>query len=85
MYRVLTYFTDMQDGDYPYNAGDTFPRDGLVVSANRIKELSGTENKRGIALIEEVRADGETAEDKPADVENEPRKRGRKRKTETDE
>ena len=84
MYRVKTFFTDMQDNDYAYNAGDTFPRDGMAVTADRIKELSGTQNKRGIALIEEVRG----AEKKPvkveetAPVENEPRKRGRKSKSE---
>lgn len=80
-YRVIKYFTDLQDGEYPYNAGDTFPRKGLTVSADRIKELSSTANKRGIALIEEVRDADETASpDKPASVENEPRKRARKHK-----
>lgn len=85
MYVVKAFFTDLQDNNHAYNVGDTFPRDGMAVTPDRIKELSGENNKRGIALIEEVRADGETAEDKPADVENEPRKRSRKRKTETDE
>lgn len=91
MYRVIEYFTDMQDNDYAYHAGDTFPHDGMAVTADRIKELSGTQNKRGIALIEEVRGAEETAsvakvaEDTPEDaapVENEPRKRGRKAKSE---
>lgn len=87
MYVVKVFFTDLQDNDHPYHAGDTFPRDGLPVDTNRIKELSGTQNKRGIALIEEVRGAEETAVteetvDKAAPVENEPRKRTRKRKTE---
>ena len=82
MYRVIEYFTDLQDGDYAYNAGDEFPRAGLTVSADRIKELSTGENKRGIALIEEVQDAGETGEDKPVSAEDTPRKRGRKRKTE---
>lgn len=79
MYRVIEFFTDMQDNDRPYNVGDIFPRDGLKVSAARIKELSTTANLRGVALIEEVRDAGETGEpDKPESVENEPRKRTRK-------
>ncbi len=86
-YRVLAYFTDLQDDEHPYHAGDEFPRAGLSVDANRIKELSGTQNKRGIALIEEVRGAGETADaeesaDKPVPVEHEPRKRKRKPKDE---
>ena len=87
MYRVIEFFTDLQDGNHAYNVGDTFPREGVTVTADRIKELSGTQNKRGIALIEEVRGAEETAvteetADKAAPVENEPRKRTRKRKTE---
>lgn len=83
MYVVKVFFTDLQDNDHPYHAGDTFPRDGLPVDTNRIKELSGTQNKRGIALIEEVRGAEETAQpEEAAPVENEPRKRTRKRKTE---
>lgn len=76
-YRVIKYFTDLQDGGYPYNVGDIFPREGKTVTADRIKELSGTQNKRGIALIEEV----QKAAVKPAAVETEPRKRTRKRTT----
>ena len=38
MYKVIKYFTDLQDNEHPYNAGDTFPRDGLTVSRERIIE-----------------------------------------------
>ena len=83
MYVVKVFFTDLQDNNYAYNVGDTFPRDGMAVTPDRIKELSGTQNKRGIALIEEVRGAEETAQpEEAAPVENEPRKRTRKRKTE---
>jgi hypothetical protein len=54
MYKVLTYFTDLQDNDYPYTEGKPFPRDGLTVSEARLKELSSTNNRRGIKLIEFV-------------------------------
>lgn len=54
MYKVLAYFTDLQDNNYPYNEGDIFPRDGLSVSENRLQELSSTRNRRKIKLIELV-------------------------------
>ena len=81
MYRVIRYFTDMQDNNRPYSVGETFPREGLNVTANRITELSTGANLQGVPLIEEVRGAAETADaDKAAPVEDEPKKRGRKRK-----
>ena len=74
-YKVVSYFTDLQDNDYPYNVGDEYPRNGLTVTAERIKELSGKSNLRGIPLIEEVQTEAEKAE--PA-AEDAPKKRGRK-------
>lgn len=53
-YRVIHYFTDLQDLDYPYKVGDLFPRQGLSVSEERLKELSSDANKRGMPLIELV-------------------------------
>ena len=46
MYKVIKYFTDLQDNEHPYNAGDTFPRDGLTVSRERIIELATASNKQ---------------------------------------
>ncbi len=54
MYKVIKYFTDLQDNNYPYNAGDIFPRSGMKVSAERLAELSGSENKQGVPLIKAV-------------------------------
>lgn len=51
MYKVLEYFTDLQDGDNPYYPGDTFPRKGLKVSEARIAELAGPNNRRKKPLI----------------------------------
>lgn len=51
MYEVIHYFTDLQDNEYPYNVGDVFPRDGLMVSEERLKELSGSNNKQHKPLI----------------------------------
>lgn len=54
MYKVIKLFTDLQDNDHLYNAGDVFPREGLKVSPDRLAELAGSENKQGVPLIVEV-------------------------------
>lgn len=54
MYRVIKFFKDLQDDNHPYYVGDTFPRDGLTVTEERIAELAGSENKQGQPLIEKV-------------------------------
>ena len=54
MYRVVKFFTDLQYGDHPYHVGAAFPRDGVEVAEERIKELSGKENRQGVPLIENV-------------------------------
>lgn len=55
MYKVIVPFVDLQDDQYPYGVGDTFPRKGLKASKARLTELASTNNKRGIALIKEVK------------------------------
>ena len=52
MYKVIKYFTDLQDSGYAYHEGDFFPREGFTVSQERINELSSIHNRRGIQLIE---------------------------------
>lgn len=54
MYKVIIQFTDLKDGGYLYNVGDTYPREGFEVSEARIKELSGGDNRRHIALIKQI-------------------------------
>lgn len=54
MYKVVEFFHDLQDGGHAYNPGDTFPRDGVKVSDERIAELAGYANRRGMKLIEKV-------------------------------
>lgn len=58
-YTVIKFFTDLQDGRHAYNVGDTFPRDGLVVSKERFEELAGSKNKQGQPLIKAVEIEGE--------------------------
>lgn len=55
MYKAITFFTDVQDNGYAYHTGDIFPRDGLAVTDERIKELSTKKNRRGKALIAKVK------------------------------
>lgn len=54
MFRVIKHFTDMQDGNFAYEIGDTFPRKGLSVLPSRIKELSSDKNRQGCPLIKEI-------------------------------
>ncbi len=54
MYKVLEFFTDLQDGNHAYQPNDEFPRAGIKVTKTRLAELAGTENRRGTPLIKEV-------------------------------
>ena len=54
MYKVIKSFTDLQDNNYAYYVGDTFPRNGVDVGAERIAELSSDKNLQCVPLIEEV-------------------------------
>ena len=54
MYKVIKSFTDLQDNNYAYSVGDTFPHDGVDVDAERIAELASDKNRLGVPLIEEI-------------------------------
>ena len=55
-YEVIEFFHDLKDKNHAYKKGDTFPREGCTypVSTERLAELSGSGNKRGIPLIAAV-------------------------------
>lgn len=63
MYKVIKHFHDLQDSVstksgtiyHEYKVGDVFPREGKKVDENRLKELVGKDNKRGVPLIKEVK------------------------------
>lgn len=55
MHKVIKAFLDLQDDSHLYSEGDTYPREGLKPSPERIKELSGKDNKIGEPLIKAVR------------------------------
>ena len=54
MFRVIKYFTDMQDNNFAYNVGDEYPRKGMSVLPSRINELASNKNRQGVPLIEEI-------------------------------
>lgn len=60
MYKVISYFTDLQDFNHPYKVGDEFPRLGVKVSDKRLEELSTSQNKQGKPLIKKVEETKET-------------------------
>lgn len=73
MYKVVRYFEDIQDAMHPYNIGDTYPREGMSVSADRLAELSTDRNLQRKPLIEYVPV-----------LEEKPVKRVRRRKKNAD-
>lgn len=73
MYKVIKYFTDLQDNNYVYDPNDstrnTYPRKGLSVLPSRIKELASDKNRQGCPLIEEIPEIEETPKKKSKSVE----------------
>lgn len=68
-YKVIKYFKDAKDNNRAYRPGESYPREGLEVSEERLEELSTTNNRRGVAVIkaekpkkEEPKAELETQE-----------------------
>ena len=84
-YTVIKYFTDLQDNNYAYKAGDTYPRKGLSPSGERIEELAVSQNKQKTPLIQAIPEAVETTapaeepieEESPKEEEKPKRKRKR--------
>ena len=70
MYRVIKFFTDLQDNNHEYNVGDIYPHNKKKVSASRIKELSTDKNRRGCPLIVEIPEIPELKLNKPENESN---------------
>lgn len=47
MHRVIRFFTDLHDGNHPYNVGDPFPRDGIEVTEKDSQSLQVLITNRG--------------------------------------
>lgn len=78
MYKVIKFFTDLKDRNYPYHVGDRYPREGVTVSKKRIEELAGYNNRQHRPLIQEVPDEEEKKPWKPGGR----GKGGRKKSTE---
>lgn len=78
MYKVIRDFADITDKNYIYHAGDTFPREGVVVGEERIAELKGWANRLSQPLIEKVEEVSNDNEQKA--TKNKGASRGRRRK-----
>ena len=75
MYEVVTGFVDLQDNNYIYRTGDSFPRAGVDVSKERIAELASTSNKCGVVLIKATKV-----EEPVVEIKKKPRKTNKKEK-----
>ena len=53
MYKAVKAFRDLKT-NLVYAVGDSFPRNGVEVDAERIAELASDKNRLGVALIEEI-------------------------------
>lgn len=53
-YVVIIRWHDLKDGNYQYQPGDVYPREGLKPTKKRFEELSTTSNRRKTCLIKEV-------------------------------
>ena len=54
-YEVLHHFTDLKDDNFHYEGGDIYPRIGYTPSEDRIRELSGNDNRQHIPLIKAIK------------------------------
>ena len=86
MFKVLSEFADLQDGNHIYSKGDEYPRKGYSPSKERVESLLSGNNLLHTKLIQMVESEPvvETVEEKSEPVveavEEEPKKRGRKKK-----
>ena len=80
-YVVVKPFVDLQDANHKYFMGDTFPRKGLVVSNDRIEELSSKNNRRKTPLISKVATSSPVKEEIPKEPVSESKEKPRGAKT----
>ena len=86
MYTVIKHFTDLQDNNYKYVEGDTYPREGYTPTKERIAELASDKNKQKTALIKAINEESSEVETVETLTEEEPTpeekpKRKRSKKT----
>ena len=62
VYEVVHSFKDLEDNNYIYKRGDTYPRedaekDGYIPDKKRVKELMSKKNKIGEILIKPIESE----------------------------
>ena len=62
-YVCIETFADLQDNAHIYKPGDPFPRLGVEVSDERLKELSSGANRLNRPLIQAVKPKRRKAKD----------------------
>ena len=72
MYKVLTEFADLQDGNHIYRVGDVYPREGYTPKDERIDELSTGKNLLHKPLIQNVEDSTHEVEENPETEEQQP-------------
>lgn len=77
MYKVVNSFADMKDSNHVYLTGDSFPRKGVTVKQERLKELLGK------GLIEKAKEDIDKAEEVAETAEISPEKEKKPAKKES--
>lgn len=55
MYKVISAFADLQDGNHVYAIGDAYPREGYTPDEKRVLALSTGDNYQRKPLICEVK------------------------------
>ena len=53
-YKVIVTFSDLEDNGHLYKAGDTYPRNGVSPTEDRVEFLSSNRNLIGKPVIEKV-------------------------------
>lgn len=84
-YKVIKFFTDLQDKNHAYNVGDVYPREGLAPTNERIAELSSSRNRQRTPLIEAVEDEVETVEETVEDEETTETEESVEKDSETEE
>lgn len=64
MFKVIHDFADLLDDGHVYHVGDKYPRDGIEEDDARIEELSTSQNKVGVPLIQKVEKETKPKEPK---------------------
>lgn len=76
MYEVIKYFTDLEDDNFAYHVGDTYPREGKEVTMERINALLSGNNKRNAKfIVEQIPSVSEAKEEAQKETKEAPKKK----------